>query len=97
MLNLSQASSQPARADSEFGFRRDLLDVSCYEKLTGDLGYPSWGYSGCKGILLGFYGSGEIEDLVKKPVKERIEHVLKHASKMHPQIRTEFETAHCTF
>src|SRR5215467_7832379 len=27
----------------------------------------------------------------------RIEHVLKHASKVHPQIRTEFETAYCTF
>ena len=63
----------------------------------GDLAYPSWGYWGNKGILLGFYGSGQIEDLVKRPVKERIEHVLKHAGKVHSQIRTEFETAYCTF
>jgi monoamine oxidase len=63
----------------------------------GDLAYPSWGYWGNKGIVLGFYGSGQIEDLVKKPVKDRIEHVLTHASKVHPQMRTEFETAYCTF
>jgi monoamine oxidase len=63
----------------------------------GDLAYPSWGYWGNKGIILGFYGSGQIEDLIKKPVKDRIEHVLTHASKVHPQIRPEFETAYCTF
>jgi monoamine oxidase len=63
----------------------------------GDLAYPSWGWLGNKGIILGFYGSGQIEDLVKKPIKDRIEHVIKHASKVHPQIRTEYETAYCTF
>jgi monoamine oxidase len=31
------------------------------------------------------------------PVKDRIEHVLTHAGKVHPQMRTEFETAYCTF
>src|SRR5258705_13698081 len=35
--------------------------------------------------------------LVNMPVKDRIEHVLTHASKVHPQMRTEFETAYCTF
>jgi monoamine oxidase len=63
----------------------------------GDLAYPSWGYFANKGIVLGFYGSGQIQDLVKKPIKDRIEHVLKHAGKVHPQIRKEFETAYCTF
>lgn len=63
----------------------------------GDLAYPSWGYFGNKGIILGFYGSGQTADLVKKPIQDRIEHVLMHASKVHPQIRTEFETAYCTF
>jgi monoamine oxidase len=63
----------------------------------GDFAYPSWGFWGNKGVLLGFYGSGQIEDLVKKPIKDRIEHVLTHASKVHPQIRTEFEAAYCTF
>jgi monoamine oxidase len=31
------------------------------------------------------------------PIKDRIEHVLTHASKVHPQIRAEYETAYCTF
>jgi monoamine oxidase len=63
----------------------------------GELSYPSWGYFGNKGVLLGFYGSGQIDNLVKKPIKDRVEHVLKHVSKVHPQIRAEFETAYCTF
>ena len=48
-------------------------------------------------MLLGFYGSGQMAGLINKPIKERIEHVLAHASKVHPQIRQEFETAYCTF
>ncbi len=63
----------------------------------GTLSYPSWGYFGNKGVLLGFYGSGQTAGLVNKPVKERIEHVLMHASKVHPQIRAEYETAYCTW
>jgi monoamine oxidase len=63
----------------------------------GDFAYPSWGYFGNKGVLLGFYGNGQMEGLVNKPIKERIEHVLTHASKVHPQIRAEYETAYCTF
>jgi monoamine oxidase len=31
------------------------------------------------------------------PIKDRIEHVLTHISKVHPQIRVEYETAYCTF
>jgi monoamine oxidase len=63
----------------------------------GNFAYPSWGYFGNKGVLLGFYGSGQLSGLIDKPVAARIEHVLTHASKVHPQIRTEFETAYCTF
>jgi monoamine oxidase len=63
----------------------------------GNFSYPSWGYFGDKGVLLGFYGSGQLAGLVDKPVAARVEHVLTHASKVHPQIRTEFETAYCTF
>jgi monoamine oxidase len=63
----------------------------------GNFSYPSWGYFGDKGVLLGFYGSGQISGLIDKPIASRIEHVLTHASKVHPQIRTEFETAYCTF
>src|SRR5687767_13985156 len=63
----------------------------------GDFAYPSTGYFGDKGVLLGFNGNGQIDGLVKKPVRERIEHVLLHASKVHPQFRAEYETAYSTF
>ena len=63
----------------------------------GNFAYPSWGYFGDRGVLLGFYGNGQMSGLVDKPVAARVEHVLAHASKVHPQIRTEFETAYCTF
>jgi monoamine oxidase len=63
----------------------------------GDFAYPSWGYFGNKGVLLGFYGSGRTAGVIDLPIKDRIEHVLTHASKVHPQIRAEYETAYCTF
>ena len=63
----------------------------------GNFSYPSWGYFGNKGILLGFYGNGQMSGVVNMPIKDRIEHVLTHASKVHPQIRAEYETAYCTF
>jgi monoamine oxidase len=63
----------------------------------GDFAYPSWGYFGNKGVLLGFYGNGQMSGVINMPIKDRIEHVLTHASKVHPQIRAESETAYCTF
>jgi len=63
----------------------------------GEFSYPSNGYFGNKGVLLGFYGNGQMAGVVNMPVKERIEHVLMHASKVHPQIRAEFENAYCVF
>jgi len=63
----------------------------------GTLSYPSWGFFGDKGVLLGFYGSGQTAGLINKPIAERIEHVLTHASKVHPQIRAEYEAAYCTW
>jgi monoamine oxidase len=63
----------------------------------GDFAYPSWGYFANKGVLLGFYGNGQMAGLVNMPIRDRIEHVLTHASKVHPQLRTEYETAYCTF
>jgi monoamine oxidase len=64
---------------------------------VGDFAYPSWNYFGNKGILLGFYGNGQMSGVINMPIKDRIEHVLTHASKVHPQIRVEYETAYCTF
>jgi monoamine oxidase len=63
----------------------------------GDFAYPSTGYFADKGVLLGFYGNGQMSGVVNMPVKDRIEHVLMHASKVHPQLRTEFESAYCVF
>jgi monoamine oxidase len=64
---------------------------------VGNVAYPSWGFWGNKGIMLGFYGNGQMSGVVNMPVKDRIEHVLTHVSKVHPQMRAEFETAYCTF
>jgi monoamine oxidase len=63
----------------------------------GDFAYPSNGVFSQKGIILGFYGNGQMSDVIKMPVKGRIEHVLTHGSKVHPQLREEYETAYCTF
>lgn len=63
----------------------------------GEFSYPSNGYFGDKGVLLGFYGNGQMADVVNMPIKGRIEHVLMHASKVHPQIRAEYDNAYCVF
>lgn len=63
----------------------------------GEFSYPSNGYFGQKGVLLGFYGNGRMADLVTQPVKNRVEHVLTHASKVHPQMRDEFDTAYAVW
>jgi monoamine oxidase len=63
----------------------------------GNFAYPSTGFFGDKGVLLGFYGNGQTAGLINMPIKDRIEHVLTHASKVHPQIRAEYESAYCTF
>jgi len=45
-------------------------------------------------VLLGLYSNGPVGDLMDKPIAERVEHVLMHSSKVHPQIRQEFESAY---
>jgi monoamine oxidase len=57
----------------------------------GEFSYPSNDYFSNKGVLLGLYVNGPVGDLRERPVRERVEHVLTHASKVHPQIRQEFE------
>jgi monoamine oxidase len=61
--------------------------------------YPSNGYGSQKGVLLGFYGGPNVPGvdgvpLIDAPIRMRFEHVLTHASKVHPQMRDEFETAY---
>ena len=63
----------------------------------GEFSYPSHDYFSKKGILLGLYANGPIGDLIDRPVKDRVEHVLTHASKVHPQIRQEFESAYAVW
>jgi monoamine oxidase len=63
----------------------------------GEFSYPSYDYFTKKGVLLGLYANGPVGNLIDQPIAARIEHVLTHASKVHPQIRQEFESAYAVF
>jgi monoamine oxidase len=63
----------------------------------GEFSYPSNDFLTHKGVLLGFYANGRTANLHQAPVKARIEHVLTHASKVHPQMRQEFEAAYAVW
>lgn len=63
----------------------------------GEFSYPSNDYFTKKGVLLGLYANGPVGTLLDQPIAARIEHVLTHASKVHPQIRTEFESAYAVW
>jgi monoamine oxidase len=63
----------------------------------GEFSYPSHDYFSRKGVLLGLYANQPVGDLLDQPVKVRVEHVLTHASKVHPQIRQEFESAYAVW
>ncbi|HLH00778.1 MAG TPA: FAD-dependent oxidoreductase [Bryobacteraceae bacterium] len=63
----------------------------------GEFSYPSFGYFSRKGVLLGLYSNGPVGDLIDKPVADRVEHVLMHSSKVHPQMRPEFESAYAVW
>jgi len=60
----------------------------------GEFSYPSHDYFSRKGVLLGLYMHQNVAGLAGQPIKARVEHVLTHASKVHPQIRQEFESAY---
>jgi monoamine oxidase len=63
----------------------------------GEFSYPSNDYFSKKGVLLGLYVNAPVGNLIDRPIAERVEHVLTHASKVHPQIRTEFESAYAVW
>jgi monoamine oxidase len=63
----------------------------------GEFSYPCNDYFGAKGVLLGYYGSSLQAGLADMPTRGRIEHVLTQASKVHPQMREEFERAYCVW
>ena len=64
---------------------------------VGEFSYPSNDYFTKKGVLLGLYSNGPIGNLIDQPVAARVEHVLTHAGKVHPQIRAEFESAYAVW
>ena len=63
----------------------------------GEFSYPSHDYFSRKGVLLGLYANGRSATCSTSPSSARVEHVLTHASKVHPQIRQEFESAYAVW
>jgi monoamine oxidase len=55
--------------------------------------YPSHGYLGRKGVLLGCYNFGEAAlQMGRRPLQDRVQHCLREGAKIHPQYDREFET-----
>lgn len=76
----------------------DIYGGHLYSNLPlGEFSYPSNDYFTKKGVLLGLYINGPVAGLTDKTVKERLDHVLLHATKVHPQIKDEFESAYGVF
>jgi len=111
-INLSPETMQTARAvtysnSAKMGLamkRRfweeddQIFGGHLYSNLPiGEFSYPSSEYCSRKGVLLGLYANAAIGDLLDQPIKSRVEHVLLHASKVHPQIREEFESAYAVW
>lgn len=63
----------------------------------GEFSYPSSDFFSRKGVLLGLYANAPVSDLISQPVNARVAHVLTHASKVHPQMRQEFESAYAVW
>jgi len=68
----------------------------------GQFSYPSNGFNTQKGVILGFYGRAELAGEDERPLlelsnRDRIEHVLAHTERFHPQAREEFERGFCAF
>jgi monoamine oxidase len=64
----------------------------------GEFSYPSSEYFSRKGVLLGLYvNGGPVANLGDQSIAERVEYVLMHSSKVHPQIRQEFDGAYCVW
>jgi len=63
----------------------------------GQFAFPSSGYNSRSGVVLGFYGNGSTAGLREMPVADRLEHVLTHGSRIHPQLREEYQNGYCVF
>jgi len=80
--------SQRARQAAFMGLPR--VDV-VFRLRQCDKDNHGWRYFSRKGVLLGLFANGPLGDVADKPVAQRVEHVLNHSSKVHLQIRREFE------
>jgi len=60
---------------------------------VGEFSYPSTGYFSKKGVLLGLYINGPVAGLLEQTPAQRLEHVMTNVTKVHPQIRAEFESS----
>jgi monoamine oxidase len=59
----------------------------------GQIVYPSSGYLGKKGVLVGYYLQSQSgRPIGDKPPAERLELALEQGSRIHPQYRREFES-----
>ncbi len=63
----------------------------------GEFSYPSNDYFTKKGVLLGLYANGPVGDLLDRKVADRISHVVTNATKVHPQIPQELESAYAVW
>jgi len=63
----------------------------------GEFSCPSNDYFSKKGVVLGFYGNGEMAGLSDQSIEARVGHVLTQSSKVHAQMREEFESAYAVW
>ena len=57
------------------------------------LAYPSSGYQGAKGVLLGAYmNAAYAYEFTALPPEQRVKRALEYGAQIHPQYRSEFET-----
>ena len=65
-----------------------------YTNFFGDISYPSYGYQGQKGVILGYYNFGTTAVRVSNMSPEgRVEYALENGSKIHPDsYREAFES-----
>ena len=90
--------SSPSRSENDWEEDDRIFGGHLYTNLPlGEFSYPSYDFFTKKGVLLGLYANGPVGDLIDQPIAARIEHVLTHASKVHPQIRQEFESGYAVF
>ena len=95
------ADPDSAGASAKRGINEDVVRDISNRKQEPDwmleMRLKGYDYFTKKGVLLGLYSNGPIGTLADQPIAARIEHVLTHASKVHPQIRQEFESAYAVW